>query len=34
MGISLFFVFENGGGRGVECQDMETIADHLDDEDI
>ena len=29
-----FFVLEKRRMRGVECQDMETIADHLDDEDI
>ena len=32
--IIRFFVLEKRRMRGVECQDMETIADHLDDEDI
>lgn len=32
--IIRFFVLEKHRMRGVECQDMETIADHLDDEDI
>lgn len=29
-----FFVMEKQRSRGIECQDMETIASHLDDEDI
>lgn len=32
--IIRFFVLEKRRMRGIECQDMETIADHLDDEDI
>ena len=32
--IIRFFVMEKRRMRGIECQDMETIADHLDDEDI
>ena len=32
--IIRFFVLEKRRMRGVECQDMETIANHLDEEDI
>ena len=32
--IIRFFVMEKQRSRGIECQDMETIASHLDDEDI
>lgn len=32
--IIRYFVLEKRRMRGIECQDMETIADHLDDEDI
>jgi membrane protease YdiL (CAAX protease family) len=32
--IIRFFVLEKRRMRGIECQDMETIADHLDDEEI
>lgn len=32
--IIRFFVMEKRRSRGIECQDMETIASHLDDEDI
>ena len=32
--IIRFFVMEKRRMRGIECQDMETIADHLNDEDL
>lgn len=32
--IIRFFVMEKQRSRGIECQDMETIANHFDDEDI
>lgn len=32
--IIRFFMMEKQRSRGIECQDMETIASHLDDEDI
>ena len=32
--IIRFFVLEKRRMRGIECQDMETIANHLDEEDI